>query len=73
MAIVRRTESNINHIMAHHSPVLIIQRHFRGILTRKRYVKKRENNTFITILYYKDYECIICKYDLHEKLISIII
>jgi len=42
MAIVRRTESNINHIMAHHSPVLIIQRHFRGILTRKRYVKKRE-------------------------------
>ncbi|CAC5373033.1 Leucine-rich repeat and IQ domain-containing protein 3 [Mytilus coruscus] len=37
MALLRRTEAEINKIMAHHSPVLIIQRHIRGILTRKRF------------------------------------
>lgn len=39
MALLRRTEAEINKIMAHHSPVLIIQRHIRGVLTRKRYEK----------------------------------
>lgn len=48
MALLRRTEAEINKIMAHHSPVLIIQRHIRGVLTRKRYKKIINEDFYLT-------------------------
>lgn len=48
MALLLRTEAEINKIMAHHSPVLIIQRHIRGVLTRKRYEKIINEDFYLT-------------------------
>ena len=36
MALIVQTQTRINHILAHHSPVLIVQKFVRGFLTRKR-------------------------------------
>ncbi|KAK3594593.1 hypothetical protein CHS0354_000386 [Potamilus streckersoni] len=36
MELIRAIESRVNNIMAHYSPVLILQRYARGYLTRKR-------------------------------------
>lgn len=37
LKLIRETESQINNILAHHSPVLIIQKFMRGYLSRKKY------------------------------------
>lgn len=41
MNLVQQTQARINHILAHHSPVLIVQKFMRGFLTRKMYGKAR--------------------------------
>ena len=38
MALLIQTQMKINYILAHHSPVLIVQKFVRGFLTRKRSV-----------------------------------
>ncbi|XP_038268029.1 leucine-rich repeat and IQ domain-containing protein 3 isoform X2 [Dermochelys coriacea] len=52
--VVKDIISKINHILAHHSPVVIVQRWIRGYLTRKRFGKIPWDEVLLQRYYIRD-------------------
>ncbi|KAG6933501.1 leucine rich repeats and IQ motif containing 3, partial [Chelydra serpentina] len=52
--VVKDTISKINHVLAHHSPILIVQRWIRGYLTRKRFGKIPLDEVLLQRYYIRD-------------------